>query len=109
MEPSYGRPSNFRASVYPTAQLNSPPARSNTLFSASGAPITSAMARLLDKQREVEAFERIATQAAGLRDYFEQFAGQYNALEEGSQGQSDSGDGGGASTRALPAPRRPAL
>lgn len=85
----YGRPSNFRASVYPTAQLNSPPSPPPArAYTASGQPLTPAMLRLLDKQKENQAFERIAQQAEGLKELFGSFGEQYVNAQEGSKGQS---------------------
>lgn len=85
----YGRPSNFRASVYPTAQLNSPPSPPPArAYTASGQPLTPAMLRLLDKQKENQAFERIAQQAEGLKELFDKFGGQYVNAQEGSKGRA---------------------
>ena len=86
----HGRPSNFRASVYPTAQLHSPPSPpppAARAYSASGLPLTPAMLRLLDKQRENQAFERLALQAEGLRELFGKFGEQYVGAAEGSKGE----------------------
>ncbi|SGZ15784.1 BQ5605_C029g10700 [Microbotryum silenes-dioicae] len=49
---------------------------------------TPSMQRLMDKQREYEAFYKIHQQSQQLLDFLSQFSDQYMVLDGGSEGQS---------------------
>lgn len=48
--------------------------------------LTAAASRLVDKQREWQAFTKIHQQSTDLLKYFDQFSDKYDILDGGSEG-----------------------
>lgn len=70
-----------------TGQLSHPVDMSRASMFPQDSGYTVAQERLLDKQREYDAFFKMFVQTTDLAKYFDAFADKYDVLDGGSEGE----------------------